>query len=346
MTVSKSEGAGEPSLSFTHFWTGVRRMSKVISRKEARARGVTKKSWKQDLKSNGIVYVMFLVPFAFLFIFNYVPMAWLAMAFEDFSFQKGILGSEWAGFANFERLFALDQFWIAFRNTVCMALINLVCGFVFPLLLALLISEVRIKWFKRAVQTISFMPYFISTVVVCMMFKLFLDKDGIITEILVSVFHITPQNLLTNSTIPVFWLINAFIEVWQKAGYNSILFVAVLATIDGSLLEAAAIDGANRWDRLVRIKIPGIMPFVITMLTMNVGMIFMQGFDKILLLYNSDIYNVADCMQTFTYRYSFTGAKPDYALSTAAGLFQSVIATALMLFSNFLQAKTQKKNIA
>lgn len=321
-------------------------MSKVISKKEARARGLDKVSWKKDLKNNGIVYIMFLLPFAFLFIFNYVPMAWLTMAFENFNFRKGILGSEWVGFANFARLFALEQFQLAFRNTVCMALINLVFGFVFPLTLALLISEVRIKWFKRTVQTISFIPYFISAVVVCMMFKLFLDKDGIITEMLVALFHITPQNLLTNSDIPVFWLINGFIEVWQKAGYNSILFVAVLATIDGALLEAAAIDGANRWDRLVRIKIPGIMPFVLTMLTLNVGMIFMQGFDKILLLYNSDIYSVADCMQTFTYRYSFTGTKPDYALSTAAGLFQSVIATALMLFSNFLQAKLNKKNSA
>lgn len=321
-------------------------MSKVISKKEARARGVNKKSWKKDFKDNGIVYLMFLLPFAFLFIFNYVPMAWLSMAFEDFNFRKGILGSEWVGLANFARLFSLDQFWTAFRNTACMAVINLLFGFIFPLVLALLISEVRIKWFKRTVQTISFLPYFISTVVVCMMFKLFLDKDGVITELLVNVFHMNSQNLLTNDHIPVFWLINALIEVWQKTGYNSIMFVAVLATIDGTQLEAAAIDGANRWDRLVKIKIPGIMPFVLTMLTMNIGMIFMQGFDKILLLYNSDIYNVADCMQTFTYRYSFTGTKPDYALSTAAGLFQSVIATILMIVSNILQSRQQKKNAA
>lgn len=321
-------------------------MSKVITKKQARELGVNKKTWKKDFRENGVVYLMFLLPFLFLFIFNYVPMAWLAMAFENFSFKKGILGSEWVWFDNFVRLFSLEQFWLAFRNTLCMAVFNLIFGFFFPLALALLVSEVRVKWFKRTVQTISFLPYFISTVVVCMMFKLFLDKDGVITELLVSIFHIVPQNLLTNDSIPVFWLINSFIEVWQKAGYNSIMFVAVLATIDGALLEASAIDGANRLDRLVRIKLPGIMPFVLTMLTLNVGMIFMQGFDKVLLLYNSDIYSVADCMQTFTYRYSFTGTKPDYALSTAAGLFQSVIATALMLFSNFLQAKLQKKNSA
>lgn len=321
-------------------------MSKVIAKKGARSPGINKKTWKEDLRKNWIVYVMFLLPFTFLFVFNYMPMAWLAMAFEDFSFRKGILGSDWVGFANFARLFSLDQFWLAFRNTVCMALINLVFGFFFPLVLALLLSEVRVKWFRRGVQTISFLPYFISTVVVCMMFKLFLDKDGIITELLVSIFHITPQNLLTNGDIPVFWLINAFIEVWQKTGYSSIMFVAVLSNIDNSIMEAAAIDGANRWDRLVKIKLPAIMPFVLTMLTLNVGLIFMQGFDKILLLYNSDIYSVADCMQTFTYRYSFTGAKPDYALSIAAGLFQSVIATVLMLISNYLQAGLQKKNAA
>ena len=121
-------------------------MSKVIAKKGARSPGINKKTWKEDLRKNWIVYVMFLLPFTFLFVFNYMPMAWLAMAFEDFSFRKGILGSDWVGFANFARLFSLDQFWLAFRNTVCMALINLVFGFFFPLVLALLLSEVRVKW--------------------------------------------------------------------------------------------------------------------------------------------------------------------------------------------------------
>ncbi|MDE6868980.1 MAG: ABC transporter permease subunit [Clostridia bacterium] len=318
-------------------------MSKVISKKEAKERGIGKTTWKQDFKDNGVVYLLFLVPFIFLFIFNYVPMVWLLMAFEDFSFQDGLGGSEWVWFDNFARLFSNEQFWLAFRNTVCMALINLVFGFFFPLVLALLISEVRIKWFKRTVQPISFLPYFISTVVVCMMFRFMLDEGGAITQIL-GWFGVDDQNLLTNDKVPVFWLINGFIEVWQKAGYNSIMFVAVLATIDGDLLEASSIDGANRWTRMFKIKLPNIMPFVLTMLTLNVGMIFMQGFDKILLLYNNDILSVADCMQTFTYRYSFTGSNPDYALSTAAGLFQSIIATILMIFSQFLQGRMHKKS--
>lgn len=317
-------------------------MSKVISKKEAKALKLDKVSWKKDFKDNWVVYLMFLIPFVFLLIFNYVPMAWLTMAFEDFSIRKGITGSEWVWFDNFKRLFEIDQFWLAFRNTVCMALINLVFGFIFPLLLALLLSEVRIKWFKRTVQTISFLPYFISTVVVCMIARMFLDKNGAITQFL-SIFGVEEQNLLVNDKIPVFWLINAFLEVWQKAGYNSIMFVAVLATIDGELLEASAIDGANRGHRLFRIKLPMIMPFVLTMLSLNVGMIFMQGFDKILLLYSPDIFNVADCMSTFTYRYAFTG-HADYALSTAAGLFQSVIATILLIFSQWLQGRRAKSN--
>lgn len=318
-------------------------MSKVITKSEARARGVNKITWKQDFKDNGVVYLMFLLPFAFLLLFNYVPMAWLFMAFEDFSFQKGLGGSEWIWFENFKRLFENEQFWLAFRNTMCMALINLVFGFFFPLLLALLISEVKIKWFKRTVQTISFLPYFISTVVICMIFKFLLDETGAITQFL-GLFGVDKQNLLTNDTIPVFWLINGGIEVWQKAGYNSIMFVAVLATIDGDLMEASSIDGANRWHRMFKIKLPLIMPFVLTMLTLNVGMIFLQGFDKILLLYNSDTITVADCLQTFTYRYSFSGGNQDYALSTAAGLFQSIIATILMIGSQFIQGRMQKKN--
>lgn len=318
-------------------------MSKVITKKQARQRGVSNVTWKQDFKDNGVVYLMFLLPFAFLMIFNYVPMAWLLMAFEDFNFQDGLGGSEWVWFDNFARLFNNPQFWLAFRNTVCMALINLVFGFLFPLVLALLISEVRIKWFKRTVQTISFLPYFISTVVVCMIARMLLDETGAITQFL-GWFGVEKQNLLTNDQVPVFWFINAFLEVWQKAGYNSIMFVAVLATIDGDLLEASSIDGANRWHRMFRIKLPNIMPFVLTMLSLNVGMIFLQGFDKILLLYNSDILSVADCMSTFTYRYSFTGASPDYSLSTAAGLFQSIVATILLIFSQFLQGRMAKRN--
>lgn len=304
---------------------------------------VKKATWKKDFKDNGIVYLLFLLPFVFLLIFNYVPMVWLLMGFEKYTIRKGLFGSEWVWFDNFIRLFKIPQFWLAFRNTVCMALINLAFGFFFPLVLALLLSEVRIKWFKRTAQTISFLPYFISTVVVCMMARFFLDSDGAITQFF-AIFGLDKQNLLANDKIPVFWLINGFLEVWQKAGYNSIAFVAVLASIDGELLEAASIDGANRWQRMWKIKLPGILPFVVMMLTMNVGMIFMQGFDKILLLYSPDTYPVADCMATFIYRYAFTGSV-DYPLSTAAGLFQSIIATVLMIFSNWLNRRIAKSSL-
>lgn len=223
-------------------------MKAVSETEQARLKKLGRASWKRDLADNWPVYVMFLLPLAFLIVFYYAPMLWLLMSFEDFSFRKGLFGSEWIWLDNFKTLFGIDQFWLAFRNTVCMAFFNLIFGFFFPLALALFISECRFHWFKRLAQTVSFMPYFISTVVVCMIARFLLDDNGAIT-ILFSNLLGTPREDLLSVNSPLFWFINAFLEVWQKAGYSSIMFVAVLATIEGEVLEASAIDGANRWHR-------------------------------------------------------------------------------------------------
>lgn len=314
-------------------------MRKVDAAEQRRLKKFNRVSWKKDLKDNWLIYVMFSIPLAFLAVFYFAPMLWTLMAFENFRFAKGLFGSDWVWFDNFKTLFAMDQFWLAFRNTICMALINLVFGFLFPLVLALLLSECRFKWFKRVTQTISFMPYFISTVVICMIAQFLLDETGAITILFSKLFGIPREDLLSVNSSG-FWFINGFIEVWQKAGYNSIMFVAVLAQVNGDLLEASSIDGANRWKRLWKIKLPMIMPFVVLMLTMNVGMIFMQGFDKVLLLYSPGTYEYADCLNTFIFRYGISGG--NYALSTAAGLFQSIIAVILMIASNALNRKLTK----
>ena len=302
--------------------------------RRAKAAILRRKEWKRDWP----VYVLFLPAIVMFGIFNYAPMFGIVMAFENFKPTKGFFGSEWIGMQNFLDLFAGDEFLNVFRNTLVMAFMNLTIGFIFPILLALLLSELTSKKFRRVVQTVSYMPYFIATVVVCTLITNFCDSKGIITDVLVA-FGAERENLLANPDY--FWWINTFSEVWQGMGYGSIIYVAAIANINPNLYEAAAMDSANRWHRMIHITLPGVLPTVITMLTLRVGLVFVTGFDKVLLLYSPSIYDTADCLSTYTYRYGI--ASGNYSLSAAAGLFQSVIATALLLLSNKLNQSASRK---
>ena len=294
-------------------------------------------TWRYDLRRNWQIYLLF-IPVAIYFItFHYAPMFGLAMAFERFKPTKGIFGSQWIWFDNFKDLFVGDTFLLVLRNTTAMALLNLTVGFAAPVILAMLLSEVRIRRFSRKVQVISYMPYFVSAVVVTTLASEFLSSTGALTTIL-SWFGFDRQNWLANSHKPVFWLINTFIEIWQGAGWGSIIYFAAISNVNGDLHEAAAIDGANRWQRMWRVTFPSILPLIIVMFIMRIGLVFRQGFDKVLLLYMPATYEVSDCLYTYTYRMAF-GQTVNYGLSTASGLFQSVIGTTLLLVSNKLSKK-------
>ena len=293
---------------------------------------------QKDWKQNWSVYLLFLPAVVLFGTFNYAPMFGIIMAFENFKPTKGFFGSKWVGLENFIDLFSSEEFFQVFRNTIGMAFMNLTIGFIFPLVLALLLSELTSRKFRRVVQTVSYMPYFVATVVVCTLITNFVDTNGIITDILVA-FGAERENLLANSKY--FWWINTFSEVWQGMGYGSIVYVAAIANINPNLYEAAAMDGANRWHRMLNITLPGVLPTVITMFTLRVGLVFVTGFDKVLLLYSPSIYDTADCLSTYTYRYGI--ANGNYSLSAAAGLFQSVIATALLIISNKLNQSASKK---
>ncbi len=294
-------------------------------------------TWRYDLRRNWQIYLLF-IPVAIYFItFHYAPMFGLAMAFERFKPTKGIFGSQWIWFDNFKDLFVGDTFLLVLRNTTAMALLNLTVGFAAPVILAMLLSEVRIRRFSRTVQVISYMPYFVSAVVVTTLASEFLSSTGALTMVL-SWFGFDRQNWLANPHIPVFWLINTFIEIWQGAGWGSIIYFAAISNVNGDLHEAAAIDGANRWQRMWRVTFPSILPLIIVMFIMRIGLVFRQGFDKVLLLYMPATYEVSDCLYTYTYRMAF-GQTVNYGLSTASGLFQSVIGTTLLLVSNKLSKK-------
>ena len=306
----------------------------VTTNRRQVARLQRRKEWKQDWP----VYLLFLPALVLFGVFNYAPMFGIIMAFENFKPTKGFFGSKWVGMENFMDLFSSEEFLRVFRNTGAMAFMNLTIGFVFPLLLALLLSELTSRKFRRVVQTVSYMPYFVATVVVCTLITNFCDTSGIVTDLLVA-FGAERENLLANPKY--FWWINTFSEVWQGMGYGSIVYVAAIANINPNLYEAAAMDGANRWHRMMHITLPGVLPTVITMFTLRVGLVFVTGFDKVLLLYSPTIYETADCLSTYTYRYGI--ANGNYGLSAAAGLFQSVIATALLLISNKLNQSASKK---
>ena len=302
-----------------------------------------KDTWKKDFKRNKILYLLLVPGTLYFILFHYLPIFGIVMAFENFKVSKGFFGSEWVGLKNFVDLFTGEAYLQVMRNTACMALINLVVGTITPIALALVLSEVKWKPFKRTIQTISYMPFFVAAVVVCQLAREFLGLDGGLTQVL-TLFGFEQQNWLANPNIPVFWLINCLIGTWQGLGYSAIIFIAAISNVSGDLHEAAAIDGANRWRRMTKITLPSILPLIVMLFTLSVGTVFLVGFDKVLLLYMPTTYSTADCLSTYTFRMAF-GTKANYGLSAASGLFQSVLGTTLLLGSNYLNKRTAKMSL-
>ena len=314
----------------------------VVDKKELRRRRREEKhkKWVKDMKHDYPIYLLFIPILVFFAVFNYAPMFGIVIAFEDYRPGRGVFGSEWIWFENFIDLFSNESFPLVFRNTCVMAFLNLTLGFIAPVILGLILSQVRFKPYKRVAQTVSYMPYFVATVVVCSLIKDFCSDTGVITDLFFAL-GAEREDMLTNPSY--FWWINTFAGIWQGAGYGSIVYVAAISNINPDLYEAAALDGAGRWNRLIHITLPSIIPTIIMMFTMSVGTVFMTGFDKVLLLYNESIYDTADCLSTFTYRWGVV--QNNYGLSSAAGLFQSVIATALLLLSNKLSKMAAKTSL-
>ncbi len=310
---------------------------------------IPKKTFKQrlqqDIRKNWVVYVIFAPVLLYFIIFHYIPMFGIIMSFQDFSVRKGVFGSEWVGFENFIRLFTVDDFGRILKNTTMMSLFNLTIGFICPIIFAILLSTVRPRFFKRTIQIASYMPYFIATVVVVAMWTEFLAANGPITNTLTWMFGLPDQNWLQNTEEPVFWVINGVIEIWTGCGYGAIVYCAAIANVNPNQHEAAAIDGAGKWKRLWNVTIPAILPLIVTMLTLRVGLVFTQGFEKVLLLQNPATQSTtSDCLMTYINRVAFAGSA-DYGLAAAGGLFQSVIASVLLVISNWLNRKVAKSSL-
>ncbi|MDF1515089.1 MAG: ABC transporter permease subunit [Anaerolineae bacterium] len=299
--------------------------------------------WSKDLQQNWTLYLLFIPTAVYFIVFNYIPMFGILIAFEDFKVSKGVFGSRWVGLQNFIDLFTGETFPLAMRNTVAMAMLNLTIGFVLPIIFAIFISEIQNKKFKRVIQIITYMPHFVAAVVVAQLVREFVGSKGAITQLL-TIFGFEQQNWLANPQIPVFWLINLFTGVWQEIGFGSIIFVAAIANVSQEFHEAAAVDGASRFQRIIGITLPTIKPLIIMLFVLRCGLFFTVGFDKILLLYMPSTYVTADVLSTYTYRMAFSGAA-NYGLSTASGLFQSIASLLLLITSNTLSKKLSKTSL-
>lgn len=281
------------------------------------------------------LYLLILLPVAVIFIFNYLPMGGILIAFKDYSIRKGISGSPWAGMKYFRQLFSLPIFGNILKNTLVLSLVSLVVGFPFPIILALAFNELKNGKVKKLLQTITFAPYFVSTVVlVSIMFQIFSYRYGIVNSVI---------KLFGGEAIDFLGLSSFFIPayvwsgVWQGAGYNSVLYIAALSSVDTGLYEAAVIDGANKFQKMLYIDIPSIMPTIIITLILNTGNIMNIGFEKAYLMQNATNYGVSEIISTYVYKVGIEQAQ--FSFATAVGLFNSVINLILLLTVNFIAGK-------
>ncbi len=288
----------------------------------------------RDFKLNKYKYLIIIPVLIILAIFAYKPMYGLIIAFKNYRPRLGIEGSKPVGFDNFENFFGDVYFGRLMRNTLSISLLNILFGFPLPIMLALLLNEVRRNSFKRTVQTITYMPYFVSMVVSCALVRVYCQSNGIFSNMLVSL-GATRQNLLTNPAY--FYPIYIISDLWQFVGWNSIIYLAALSSIDQEQYEAARIDGAGRFKQVLHITLPGLMPTITVLFILRMGSVLNVGFEKVLLLYSEATYEVADVISTYVYRRGIMQA--DYSYATAVGLFNSVVNVAFLIAANMLSKK-------
>jgi putative aldouronate transport system permease protein len=273
-------------------------------------------------------------------IFHYIPIYGVQIAFKNYSVGKGILGSPWVGFTHFVSFFKSYYFRRLLYNTVVISLLDIFFGFPAPVILALLLNEVRTRKFKRTIQTVTYLPHFISTVVLCGMIVDFTTTDGVINSI-ITAFGFSPIAFLVEPS----WFKPILVAsgIWQEAGWGSIIYMAALAGVDQELYEAATIDGANKWKQVFHVTIPSIMPTIVIMLILRCGKIMDVGSEKILLLYTPVTYETADVISTFIYRKGLLDMS--YSYSAAVGLFNSIINFILLVSVNRISRKLSESSL-
>ena len=303
-----------------------------------------REAWRQ-IKRDRFLYALAAIPLLYFVVFKYLPMVGVIIAFQDYDPFLGITDifrlDRWVGFKHFRNFFDSIFFWNVMRNTVLISLYKLVFGFPVPIILALLINEVRVRLFQRTVQTISYLPHFFSMVVAAGIVRAMLTPQGGLLNQLVVELGGEPKAYLTDPDL--FRSIIVTMDVWQHAGWNSIIFLAAMATINPEMYEAAAMDGANRFQRMWHVTLPSISFAIVIILIFRIGGMLDAGFEQILLLYSPSVYSVSDIIDTYVYRAGLIGRQ--YSFGAAVGLFKSVLALALMYMANKISQKLGQEGL-
>lgn len=283
------------------------------------------------IKDNWQLYLMLLVPVVLTIIYKYIPMYGIQIAFRDYKASKGFMGSEWVGLEWFLRFFSAPTFWRMMKNTILLSLYSLLWGFPIPIILALMMNQMRFHRFKRITQTVLYAPHFISTMVICGMIRIFLSPSGGLINLIAG----TSIDFLTESS--AFRTIYIASGIWQDAGWGIIVYMATLANVDTSLYEAAKVDGASLFQRIIHIDIPELAPIMVLNLIMSVGGLMNVGFEKVWLLQTDLNKAASDVIAVYVYQQGIEHAK--YSYSTAVGLFNTVINIILLIVVNKVAGK-------
>lgn len=304
------------------------------------AKRANSSKWKLAMRN--LDYYLLLIPgLIFLLIFKYTPMYGVVIAFQDFNIFEGISGSDWVGFEQFQKLIHSEEFAQVFTNTLLISVYKIVLLFPIPILIALILNEVRVMVFKRTIQTIIYLPHFLSWVIISGLFITILSPSGGLINNIIQSFGGEPISFFMSNSY--FRSVVVFTAGWKEVGWNAIVFIAAISGIDQEQYEAASIDGAGRIRKMLYISLPGILPTIVLMFILRLGNVLEAGTEQILTMYNPVVYQTGDVIGTFVYRVGL--GKMDYSFSTAVGLFNSVVGFILVISGNYISKKLLNRGI-
>lgn len=309
--------------------------------KNTHARALGKIPLSRQIYKSRYLLLLFLPCLIYYILFKYVPMWGVLIAFKDFKPFIGFAGSQWVGLKHFKQFFSSPDAFRVIRNTLLLGGYTLLFSFPFPLIFALALNEVKLPWYKKTVQTVSYMPHFLSAVVVCGMLTSFLSPvRGIINQI-IGIFGVEPINFMGQSKY--FRSVYVISEIWQQTGWGAIIYLAAITGIDPQLYEAARLDGASRLRQIISITLPSIAPTIVTMLILRTGAVLEVGLEKVLLLYSPAIYETSDIIATYVYRYGIVKSNMSYA--SAIGLFSSLTNLVLLVAANLIARRFSETSL-
>ncbi len=301
------------------------------------------RSFKRVVRARGLLLLL-LIPLVYVFIFNYLPIYGVTIAFKRFNIKQGILGSPWVGLYHFERFLSNPKFFDILKNTVILSVYSLIAGFPIPILLAIGITHMPNAAFRKTIQMTTYMPYFLSVVVmVALLSQLLSLRYGIFNRALTELFGIPAINFMGSAA--AFRHVYVWSGVWQSMGYGSVIYISALSSVDPQLHEAAIVDGATLLKRIRHIDIPSILPTVTIMLILSMGSLISVGFEKTFLMQFPTNLSVSEVIGTYVYRVGLASARPDFSFGSAIGLFQNAISFALVICANFISRRVSDNGL-